>query len=59
LFSAWYPTTNHGSSHRCEKPSFGKMYPLGAHPDDEGFDITAFGQWAENYRLQTGVVTPG
>ncbi len=30
---------------------------VGAHPDDEGFDITAFGQWAENYGLETGVVT--
>jgi hypothetical protein len=30
---------------------------VGAHPDDEGFDITAFGQWAENDGLKTGVVT--
>jgi len=30
---------------------------IGAHPDDEGFDITAFGQWAEDYGLRSGVVT--
>lgn len=30
---------------------------IGAHPDDEGFDITAFGQWAENYGMKSGVVT--
>ena len=30
---------------------------IGAHPDDEAFTIPAFGQWAEDHGLSTGVVT--
>ena len=30
---------------------------VGAHPDDEAFTIPAFGQWAEDSGLKTGVVT--
>jgi LmbE family N-acetylglucosaminyl deacetylase len=30
---------------------------IGAHPDDEAFTIPAFGQWAEDHGLTTGVVT--
>ena len=30
---------------------------IGAHPDDEAFNLPAFGQWNEDAGLETGVVT--
>ncbi len=30
---------------------------VGAHPDDEAFQLSAFGQWRERYGARTGVVT--
>ncbi len=30
---------------------------IGAHPDDEAFQLSAYGEWGEKYGLRTGVVT--
>lgn len=30
---------------------------IGAHPDDEAFQLSTFGQWHENHGIRTGVVT--
>src|ERR1044072_9856382 len=30
---------------------------VGAHPDDEAFSLSTLGQWNEDHRVRTGVVT--